>query len=124
MLHHSLLTLPWREFDPTWDYFWDVLRNIVGFMPFGFLICALLSHSGRFGNAMLYSTLLGALLSFSIELMQAYMPQRASGITDILTNTLGAFLGALLLRSQLVSQIVEGVLARSAVKTSAIRNGF
>ena len=121
--HHSFLTPPWREFDPTWDYFWDVLRNIVGFMPFGFLVCALLWRSDRFGRAVLYSTLLGALLSFSIELMQAYIPQRASGITDILTNTLGAVLGALLLQSQLVSQIVEGVLARSAVEASAIRSG-
>jgi VanZ family protein len=122
--HHSFLTPPWREFEPTWDYFWDVLRNIVGFMPFGFIICALLSRSVRVARAVLYSTLLGALLSFSIELMQAYIPQRASGITDIMTNTLGAFLGALLLRSQMVSQITEGLVARFAAKASASRCSF
>ncbi len=86
-------------------------------MPFGFAICALLSGSGRFGRALLYTTLLGALLSFSIELMQASIPQRASGITDIITNTLGAFLGALLLRSKFISQMLEGVLARLSTKT-------
>ncbi len=122
--HHSFLTSPWREFEPTWDYFWDVLRNIVGFLPFGFALCALLSRSVRFARAVLYSTLLGALLSFSIELMQAYIPQRASGITDILTNTLGAFLGALLLRSQIISEITEGLLVRFAAKASALRSSF
>jgi VanZ family protein len=110
--HHSFLTPPWREFDPTWDYVWDVLRNILGFMPFGFLMCALLLSTHRYTRAILYTTLLGALLSLSIELMQAYIPQRASGITDIITNTLGTTLGAVLVRSRFVESTVEGVVAR------------
>ena len=112
--HHSFLTPPWREFDPSWDYVWDVLRNIVGFMPFGFLMCALLLRTQRYPRAILYATLLGALLSFSIELMQAYIPQRASGITDIITNTIGTNLGALLVRSKLAVSLLQAVYRRLA----------
>jgi VanZ like family/Concanavalin A-like lectin/glucanases superfamily len=94
--HHSFLTPPWREFDLSWDYFWDVLRNILGFMPLGFLLCALFRRSAFPRHAVLYSTLLGGALSLSVEILQAYIPQRGSGMTDVVTNTLGAALGAAL----------------------------
>jgi hypothetical protein len=100
--HHSFLTLPWYEFYPSWDYVSDVVRNILGFMPFGFLACALLSLSPVRRHAISYSILLGGLLSFCIEVLQHFIPQRGSGVTDIITNTLGAALGALLVRSDLV----------------------
>lgn len=98
--HHSFLTLPWHEFYPTWDYYSDVLQNIGGFIPFGFLLCALLTFFRRSRYPVLYTVLCGCLLSFSIELMQAYIPQRGSGVTDIMTNTLGTALGALFVRSR------------------------
>jgi glycopeptide antibiotics resistance protein len=41
-------------------------------------------------------------LSFSIEVMQYCVPSRGSGITDIITNTLGAGLGAMLVQSRVV----------------------
>lgn len=103
--HHSFLTPPWREFDPSWDYLWDVLRNIGGFMPLGFFLCALFKRSLRFRNAVLYATLFGGLLSLSIEVLQAYIPQRGSGLTDVMTNTLGTALGALLVQSKLASRL-------------------
>ncbi len=112
------LTSPWREFDPTWDYVWDVLRNIAGFIPFGFLMCALLLCTQRYSRAILYATLLGALLSFSIELMQAYIPQRASGITDIITNTLGTFLGALLVLPCIVQRFFSPPVAEEIERNS------
>jgi len=100
--YHSFLTPPWREFDPSWSYFWDLVRNIVGFMPLGFLLCALLSLSMQNYRAVLYSVFSGAALSLCIEVLQAYIPQRESGMTDIITNTLGAALGALLVRFKVV----------------------
>ncbi len=117
--HHSFLTSPWREFDLTWDYVWDVLRNIAGFIPFGFLMCALLLCTQRYSRAILYATLLGALLSFSIELMQAYIPQRASGITDIITNTLGTTLGALLVQLKSAISVLQAVARRLVPSRSA-----
>jgi VanZ like family/Concanavalin A-like lectin/glucanases superfamily len=103
---HSFLTAPWREFDASWTYFWDVLRNIAGFMPFGFFICALLYASGRSRHAIFWSALLGAALSLSVEFLQAYIPQRESGITDIITNTTGTALGSLLMRSKVAQRLL------------------
>lgn len=111
--HHSFLTPPWREFDPSWDYVWDLLRNIVGFMPLGFLVCALLYRAPRFPRAVLLSTLLGGALSLCIEILQAYIPQRGSGMTDVITNTLGTLLGALLLAFAIRSKLT------TAAETSA-----
>lgn len=115
--HHSFLTLPWYEFYPSWDYFSDVIRNIVGFMPFGFLVYALLRFSPARRHALLYTILLGGLLSLCIEVLQSFIPQRGSGITDIITNTLGTALGALLLRSELIwtifSRLASGAPADS-----------
>jgi VanZ family protein len=104
--HHSFLTPPWREFDPSFDYLWDLLRNIAGFMPLGFFLCALFQRSPLFRRAVLYTTLLGGALSLCIEILQAYIPQRGSGVTDVITNTLGTALGALLVRSKIASKLV------------------
>ena len=105
--HHSFLTPPWMEFDPSWDYLWDVLRNVAGFMPLGFLLCALFQRSSRFRAAALYATLCGGFLSLSIETLQAYIPQRGSGMTDIITNTLGTALGALLVQSKVSPKFLK-----------------
>jgi hypothetical protein len=103
---HSYMTLPWREFDATWSYFWDVVRNVVGFMPLGFFLCAWLYLRGRNQHPILTVILFGAVLSFSVELLQAYIPQRESGITDIITNTSGTALGAWLASMQTMRRLL------------------
>ena len=57
-------------------------------------------------TAILYTVLAAGTLSFIVEVLQAYIPRRASGITDIITNTLGAALGALLMRSMIVRKLL------------------
>ncbi|MGB7436740.1 MAG: VanZ family protein [Candidatus Acidiferrum sp.] len=114
--HHSFLTPPWREFNPAWDYYSDVLQNIAGFMPFGFLLCALLTFVRRSRHPIFYTILLGCLLSFCIELIQAYIPQRGSGVTDIITNTLGTALGAMLMQFKMIRNLFERVVGDSFAK--------
>jgi VanZ family protein len=92
--HQAFLRLPWNEFDPSWEYVADVLRNIVGFLPLGIFLCGYLVLAQPRNKAILTTVLAGCALSLCIEILQAYLPQRVSGTTDILTNTLGTALGA------------------------------
>jgi len=112
--HKVMLKPVWKEFEETKVYFIDVVVNVVGFMPLGFIFAAyfLLAHSR--GKAILYATLAGGSLSFLIELLQAYIPQRFSGTTDIITNTLGALLGAMLARPNLVGYVLTRMKLKDA----------
>jgi VanZ family protein len=107
--HKALLKSPAKEFEASWDYFFDVLRNIAGFVPVGFILCAYWGSTRGRRQAVLFAILGGAVLSFVIELLQFYVPQRNSGITDIITNSLGAALGAVLARPSLVWTILERI---------------
>jgi VanZ family protein len=84
-----------------------LLRNYrrIGF-PLGFVFCINFSLTRSQRDAILYATLVGAALGFVGELLQAYIPQRDSGTTDIITNTLGAVLGAVIARPRLIRPIL------------------
>jgi VanZ like protein/concanavalin A-like lectin/glucanase superfamily protein len=92
------LKVAWKEFEPTWDYGSDVLINIGGFIPLGLVFCAYFSLTERPKRARWLTILLGFLVSLTIETLQAYLPTRESGTTDLITNTLGTALGTLLFR--------------------------
>lgn len=93
-----MLQSPWSEFRNTWGYWRDVVINVAGFVPLGFFFSAYLSERVR-PAPMLTVLLVGAALSLIIEVLQAYLPTRDSGITDILTNTLGTSAGMVLYRA-------------------------
>jgi uncharacterized membrane protein len=101
----AFLAPPWKEFSRDWDYLNDVLRNIVGFIPFGFAACGYFSFGRAKHRAVLIAILLGAFISLGIEILQAFIPQRESGMTDVLTNTMGTVIGAMLLKSELMGRI-------------------
>ncbi len=97
-LRPAFLTPFWKEFGAPWDYWSDVAVNIAGFMPLGIFLSLFLRLEGK-GRPMATVLLVGFLLSLAIELGQYFLPLRSSGTTDLLTNTSGAALGALLGRS-------------------------
>jgi glycopeptide antibiotics resistance protein len=103
----AFLRLPWNEFEWSRTYFADVLRNIAGFVPFGFVVCAYLSLTRHRHRVVLLTILAGGTLSLCIEVLQAYIPERVSGTTDIVTNTLGAALGVILVRSTPIGKILR-----------------
>jgi glycopeptide antibiotics resistance protein len=87
----------WKEFNMSRSYWESAFKNIVGFIPFGFCFFACLAaHKVR--HPALATVILGTLVSLTIEILQAYLPTRDSGTTDIFTNTLGTYVGVIAYR--------------------------
>ncbi len=85
-----------------WDLRWDrsgvsdVLLNIAGFVPFGFLLCWVAGRRIRSNSLAFWMTVLaGIALSAGIELRQVTMPMRDSSSVDLLMNSIGTTIGAL-----------------------------
>jgi VanZ family protein len=104
--HKAMLTSAVREFEPNRKYVNDVLENIAGFIPLGIILGVYFSFTRSRPQSIFFATLIGALLSFVIELLQTYIPRRVSGTTDIITNTLGALIGVLLTSPDVVRRIL------------------
>ena len=95
VLDQLFLETPWSEYRRTQDFWGAVTKNIIGFVPFGCCFCAYLSLMRRMRRATVVTVLLGFGVSLMIELVQAFLPMRASGMMDLVTNTLGTYLGVL-----------------------------
>jgi hypothetical protein len=95
--HKKMLMWPWEESHDKLELR-DIAINIFGFLPFGFVFAAYLTWNRNVSHSLLITILCGAAISLTIEILQEYIPGRDSGILDIITNTLGTFLGALLFR--------------------------
>jgi VanZ family protein len=93
LLHPMMLQPFWEEYKPTWGHWMDILINIVGFIPLGFVYCAYFS-SRVIKHPTIAVTVFGFAVSLVIELLQSYLPTRSSGTTDLLTNTIGTLVGA------------------------------
>lgn len=68
-----------------------VIENVLLFIPYGLLYCWNFPRRGK----ILRCTFLGAVISLGIETMQLVTGRGYFQIDDIVTNTLGAFIGAL-----------------------------
>jgi hypothetical protein len=86
------LDTPWNDRTRSidWD---DVIVNVFGFVPFGFFLNSFLSSRRRTRHSGFAAILIGLAVSLTIEVLQWYLPTRASSMTDVLTNTTGTMLG-------------------------------
>jgi hypothetical protein len=74
----------------------DILINLFGFIPLGFLLSAFLA--GRHCSskrALFLSVVFGFLISLMIETLQAFLPTRYSNMSDLVANTVGAGIGSI-----------------------------
>jgi hypothetical protein len=96
MPHNGLLPIfldGWGKDAGTFDGFLNVLL----FIPFGFGLAALLRERDKAALACVgWCLLCGALLSYSVEVTQLYVPSRDSGWDDVFTNSFGSLVGCLL----------------------------
>lgn len=114
--YKPFLKLPWAEFYPNLAYFREVLVNVAGFVPFGFFFCMLFSLGQPGRKSVVTTIILGTIFSLTIEVLQGFIPRRDSGTTDILTNTLGTALGAMLFRGGTLEALLGGLESRTSPK--------
>jgi len=94
-VHKIFLERPWDEYQNGWHYWKDVAVNVAGFVPLGFFFCAYFGAVLKIRHATWLTVFLGFAVSLTIEVSQAFLPTRDSGITDIITNTCGTSLGTM-----------------------------
>jgi VanZ family protein len=110
IVRQKFLEPPCEEFRRIWSWK-NVGINIGGFVPLGFFFCAYLTMARQMSRPALVTIIMGAVVSFTIEVLQAFLPTRDSGMTDLITNTLGTCLGVLLYRwkATLLSETVDRI---------------
>ncbi|MBP0600362.1 VanZ family protein [Herbaspirillum sp. LeCh32-8] len=97
----------WRDmglgpFDYLWarlPYYWtgfDVWTNVAGYAPLGALLVLAMYPRVRPLWAIWPATAAGVLLSACMEAVQTWLPTRIPSNLDLITNSAGVFLGALL----------------------------
>lgn len=74
----------------------DALANLLLYMPLGLLVVVGTGRADRLAAAVVGATVLGALLSVSVEVAQLWLPPRTTALSDLVLNTVGAFLGGVL----------------------------
>lgn len=90
---------------PLTDYLWsgwprytthfDIGSNIAAYLPMGFLWVAAFRQRLSLTWAVTAAAALGALLSFSLETLQNFLPSRVPSNLDLACNSAGTLLGAL-----------------------------
>ena len=97
ILERKILEPPWQNFRFDQKNIEDILINVIGFMPLGFLLFATLNRLD--GNSMKHGILITAIscfvLSLFIEIVQAWIPSRSSSMTDLISNTFGGWIGSI-----------------------------
>jgi len=96
VLEKRFLTAPWTGFKFNTNSVEDVLVNVVGFIPLGFVVIALfVGSAGRVSiQSVIITVTICLTLSLMIEVLQAWIPKRSSSMLDLMMNTLGALTGA------------------------------
>lgn len=96
-VRREFLSLPSADnLEKGWFYE-DVVVNLAGFVPLGFLLAAWFAAPGRpcRAGAVLLTLVAGFTVSLLIETGQGFLVTRTSSVSDLALNTLGAGLGAL-----------------------------
>jgi VanZ family protein len=101
--------------DPLPQYLtaFDVITNVLGYMPFGALAVLALYPRWRGAIAAGIAFLGGALLSGTMEAIQTYLPTRVASNLDLTANALGALLGAALVAPAASMLLDRGLLRRT-----------
>jgi hypothetical protein len=109
ILEREFLSLTWSILNFNRSFIKDIILNLVGFIPFGFFLSAtLIKLGGTFGkNDVLITVVFCFTVSLIIEIVQAWIPSRSSHMLDLILNTLGALIGAILYRVFIFGDVLD-----------------
>ncbi|WP_374511703.1 VanZ family protein [Niveibacterium sp.] len=96
---HSIGVGPFDFLAAPWPRYFtglDIGLNVLGFAPIGFAWGTVLSRGMPPGRRVLVVWIAATLLSLSIETIQNYLPTRVASNLDLLANSIGGLLGAIL----------------------------
>jgi len=89
----GFLVLPF----PHWWTGFDLVSNLLGYLPLGTLLFGALVRSGlRESRAAVIAVATGAALSFTMETLQNFLPQRVPSNVDLALNIVGSLCGVLI----------------------------
>ena len=80
---------------PRYIPIFDVLSNVIGYLPFGFLMIFTIFPYLRKWWALLFTVIMGLAFSGTLESLQTYLPTRIPSPIDWYSNALGVLIGAL-----------------------------
>ncbi|WP_250481443.1 MULTISPECIES: VanZ family protein [unclassified Caballeronia] len=100
--------------DPLPQYLtvFDVVTNVLGYMPLGALIVLALYPRLRGTFAVGAALIGGALLSGAMEAIQTYLPTRVASNLDLAANAFGALVGGMLIAPTTSALLDRGLLRR------------
>ncbi len=107
------------EFDRPGSFLSDTIINFLGFIPLGIICHIMLTQFIRKGKRSLFlTTLVCFFISLGIELVQVYIPTRTSQLPDIILNSAGAYVGAIMAGSRLLPRWLMEKMCTVYVKTN------
>ena len=83
----------WAPLPKYWTGF-DVVSNVLGYVPAGFLLALTAWRTGRGRRAVWLSALVCTGLSLGMETLQSYLPTRVPSNVDLALNMFGGWCGA------------------------------
>ena len=89
---------PWLFLTAPWPKYWtgfDVVSNVLGYMPLGFFMTLGALRTGHLRWVVWLVVPVLTMLSLVMETLQIYLPTRVPSNLDLILNILGAALGAL-----------------------------
>ena len=95
--------IEWGHMDYT-----DFFLNTLLFLPFGFLLRLLLEkYTKRYYLSFFITIITGLFLTITIETLQSFLPIRYTSIIDVLSNTLGTIIGAMIIASPWIRKLLN-----------------
>lgn len=89
--------VPWTYLGEQMPHYWtsfDLIVNVIGYVPLGSLIVLALYPRIRGGWAVVIASASGILLAVMLEALQSYLPSRVPSNLDLMTNAVGVIIGA------------------------------